>query len=149
MLTIRAATLNDLPELAQFWQEKIVLQADSRYTTSVDRWVISATAWLGDARCVMLTAENDGRPVGYVVGWIQPMPGLAGDALGLITELALDAHSYQGGVGRALIEAVRAWYADRGITALAVWSSRRSPVEQAFWRSVGALEWMECLWIKS
>ena len=114
MLNIRAATLNDLPELAQFWQEKIVLQADSRYTTSVDRWVISATAWLGDARCVMLTAENDGHPVGYVVGWIQPMPGLAGDALGLITELALDAHSYQGGVGRALVDLLHKPFCQHG-----------------------------------
>lgn len=149
MLTIRAATETDLPVLAQFWQEKVVLQADTRYTGAADRWVTAARSWLLDSRCAILAAEEDGQCVGYVVGWIQPMPGLPGDALGLITDLALDAHRYHAGVGRALVEALRDWFAERGISGVAAWSSRRSAVEQAFWRSLGALEWMECLWIKS
>jgi len=148
-LNIRAATQNDLPTLALLWQEKIVLQAEPRYTATTERWINAAALWLNDPRCAVLTAENDGHCVGYVVGWIQPMPGLAGDALGMITEFAIDAHSYQGGVGRALVESMREWYAERGVTAITAWASRRSAVEQAFWRSVGAMDWMECLWIKS
>jgi GNAT superfamily N-acetyltransferase len=149
MLIIRAAVSTDLPQLAQIWQEKIVLQADSRFTPAAQRWIASASAWLTDPRCVVLTAEADGQPVGYAVGWIQPMSGLEGDAVGVITELAIDAHSYHAGVGRALADALRAWYAERGVSAIAAWASRRSAVEQAFWRSIGALDWMECLWIKS
>lgn len=149
MLIIRAAIETDLADLALLWQEKRILMSDTRFEASTERWLRAAAGWLHDPRCVLLTAEEDGRPVGYLAGWIQPMPGLSGDALGLITELAIDAHGYHAGVGRALLEAARAWYTERGISAIAAWTSRRSAVEQAFWRSVGALDWMECLWIKS
>lgn len=108
MLNIRAATLNDLPELAQFWQEKIVLQADSRYTTSTDRWVVSASAWLTKIALRHVDRRKRRSLCRLCSGLpTQPMPGLAGNAVGLITELAIDAHSYQGGVGRALVDAAR------------------------------------------
>ena len=135
--------------LAALWQEKAVLAADPRVTAARERWIAAAAGWLDDARCGLFVAERDGQIVGYIAGWIQPHPGILGDALGMITELALDAHSYQGGVGRALVDHLRAWYAERGVTALTVWASRRSAVEQAFWRSLGGVNWMELLWIKS
>ncbi len=35
--------------------------------------------------------------------------------IGLITEIALDAHGYHGGVGRALVEALRTWFKTQGV----------------------------------
>ena len=58
-------------------------------------WTIRAAA--------LFAAERDGELIGYIVGWLQPMPGLVPEQIGLITEIALDAHGYHGGVGRALV----------------------------------------------
>lgn len=149
MLTVRVALATDIPALADLWLEKMILQADPRATPSPERWSDAAIGWLDDERCVVLAAERDGQLVGCIVGWIQPLPGYPSDQLGMITELAIDAHRYQQGVGRALVDALRAWFDERGVTAMAVLSSRRLAVDQAFWRSVGAVDWMELLWIKS
>src|SRR4051794_26522031 len=98
MATIRAATETDLPTLAHLWHEKMILQTRNPLLLSPthprDAWVTAARGWLNDPRCGLFAAENKGALVGYIAGWLQPMPGLAPDTIGLITELAIDAHGY-------------------------------------------------------
>jgi GNAT superfamily N-acetyltransferase len=149
MATIRAALRTDLPALAALWHEKLVLQADPRLTASPERWMAATSASLDDPRCALFTAVDDDRAIGYIVGWVQPFPGVSGDALGMITEIAIDTHGYHAGVGRALLDALRAWFHAQGVEALVVWTSHRLAMEQAFWRSVGAIDWMDMWWIKS
>ncbi len=151
MFSIRAATAIDLPALAHLWHEKMVLQADHRTVPAPnarDVWAASAQTWLDDARCGMFVAEREGDLVGYIVGWLQPMPGVAPEQIGLITDLALDAHGYYGGVGRALVTALREWFAAQGASRAAVWTGHYDAVAQAFWRSLGATEWVDVLWMK-
>jgi len=52
--------------------------------------------------------------------------------------MALDAHAYHPGLGRALNEAAVAWAKGRGATVLWALVPRYDPVAQAFWRSLGA-----------
>ena len=151
MLTIRAATVTDLSTLALLWHEKLVLQADHRLVPAPnarDLWIEAAQGWLDDARCGFFAAERDGDLVAYAVGWLQPMPGVVPTHIGLITEIAIDAHGYHGGVGRSLVQALREWFAARGADQTAVWTPHYDAVSQAFWRSLGAAEWMDVLWIK-
>ena len=151
MLTIRAATASDLPALAHLWHEKLVLQADHRTAPAPnarDVWLEAAQTWLADARCGFFAAERDGDLIGGIVGWLAPMPGIAPERIGLISEIMLDAHSYHGGVGRGLVEALRAWFAARGAAHVAVWAAHYDAVAQAFWRSLGAAEWVDVLWMK-
>ncbi len=151
MLTIRAANAADLPALAQLWHEKLILQADQHTLPAPDareQWVEAARVWLDDPRCGIFAAERDGSLIGCVVGWVQPMIGVTPGQIGLITQIALDAHRYQGGVGRALVEALREWFAAQGAVGTAVCTAHFDAVTQAFWRSLGAAEWMDVLWIK-
>lgn len=151
MLTIRAARATDIPALSRLWHEKMVLHADHRTAPAPDAaqvWASAAEAWLDDTRCGFFAAVRDETPVGYIVGQIQPMPGVAPGQVGLITDLALDAHGYHGGAGRALVAALREWFAGRGVSHTAVWTPHYDAVSQAFWRSLGAAEWMDILWIK-
>ena len=109
----------------------------------------AAAEWLGDARCGFFSAENEGGLVGYIAGWLLPMPGVTPGQIGLVTEIALDAHGYHGGAGRELVGALRRWFEGKGAGQMAVASPHYDAVAQAFWRSLGAVEWMDVLWIKS
>ena len=127
------------------------MQANARLKPAPDArdaWVNGARDFLDDPRCGMFAAQRDTALIGYIVGWVQPMPGLAPDRIGLITEIAIDAHGYHGGVGRALVAALRAWFREQNAEQIAVWTVRNDAVSQAFWRSLGAREWVDVLWMK-
>ncbi len=162
MLTIRAASVTDLPALASLWHEKMILQTVAQPAAKAQRaspapqsaddaraaWVANIETRLTDPQFALFSADHDGVLVGYVAGSLFPLPGLSPAHVGLITEIALDAHGYHGGVGRALVEALRAWFKTQAVVQIAVWSPRNDVVGQAFWRSLGAGEWVELLWLK-
>jgi hypothetical protein len=51
-------------------------------------------------------------------------------------------------VGRALVTAQRDWFTGKGASKAAIWTPHYDAVSQAFWRSLGATEWVDVLWIK-
>lgn len=153
-LIIRPATEDDLPELARLWHEKTTLQQqfDRRLALAADSraaWQARMAGWLREGGCGVFVAVNEGGLLGYIIGWEQDTaPGLAPEKLGAVTDIALDAHRYQGGAGRALVAALRAWFAARGVEQMVAYAHHASAVEQAFWRSLGATEWIDTLWLK-
>ena len=154
-VNIRPATVNDIPAMADLWQSKIVLQQqfDSRFVLAVDgveKWSAAAARWLLETNCVIYVAEQDDKLLGYIIGAIQNTPpGLTPDSIGAITDLTLDVHNPQSsGLGRALLDMVQAWFIKRGIQHIVAQVPRRSAVEQAFWRGLGATEWIDWMWAK-
>lgn len=149
MVTIRTATETDLPVLAQLWHEKMLFQAGVALAPNPRAaWIAAAREQLAAPAYHLCLAERADGIVGYAAGQVQPMPGLTPGAVGLITEIALDTHGYHAGVGRALVEAQRAWFAARDVFRVAVWTPHFDAVSQAFWRSLGATEWVDVLWLK-
>ena len=153
-LSIRVATPTDIPALTHLWYEKTVLQhhADRRFTLAPDgqrQWSQAAHVWLADPQVNVFIAETDEAVVGYLVARVQPSPpGLLPERFGVVTELAVDAHGYHGGVGRGLYEAACDWLTMQGVRHVYVDVLRRHAVEQAFWRALGAKEWQDRLWMK-
>ena len=151
--TVRPGQPADLPALARLWYEKTVLQqqADPRLRFAPDaeaRWLSVAAGWLTDANTALLVAVDGAAPAGYAVVRVEPgAPGLLPERVGVLLDMALDTHRYRGGVGRGLVSAAHDWLRHRGVGQLTVAVARGSAVEQAFWRSLGAREWMDCLWM--
>jgi len=136
------------------WYEKTVLQqqADSRLRFAPDaeaRWQTAASGWLHEAGLALLVAVDADQPVGYAAVRVEAgAPGLLPEHVGVLVDMGLDTHRYRGGVGRALVSAAQDWLRDHGAAQMTVAVSRRSAVEQAFWRSLGAREWMDSLWMR-
>lgn len=153
-VTVRPARPSDLPRLAHLWYEKTVLQQQVERRIRIapdgrDRWTAAAADWLEDSSRVVLVAERE-EVVGYVIARVQPSPpGLLPERMGVIEDMAIDAHGYHPGVGRSLYRAARDWLTGQGVEGMVVGISRRYAVEQAFWRAMGATEWMDWLWMKS
>jgi hypothetical protein len=150
---LRPATAQDLPQLSHLWHEQAMLraQSDGRFGTStIEAWQQHILSLLDHPNATLLVAERQdengptGEIVGYILASVQP---LGYPRLGLIQELALDMHSYQGGVARALVGAARRWFEAQDVNQVAVLVARRHAVEQAFWRALGGNEWMEVLWL--
>lgn len=152
-INVRLAATNDLVALADIWYENKVLnqQADTGLSLLPDaknRWLQAAGYALADARCRMWLVSRDATIQGYVTVWLHDMPpGFTPEQVGCITEMALDLHTASAGAGRALLQAARAWLSDHRITALIVQVPHRQPVQQAFWRGLGARDWMDVMWL--
>jgi GNAT superfamily N-acetyltransferase len=143
VVNIRAATIDDLPGLAALWQERqiILARADPRFDRGRPdpaAWMERVAADLCRPDAVIYLAEKD-EPAGYIAGHLHPADG--DPRCGVVDEMALDAHTYHAGLGRELWRALWAWFAARGAVQTIIRVPRYSPVEQAFWRALGAVEW--------
>jgi ribosomal protein S18 acetylase RimI-like enzyme len=151
---IRPAHAADIPKMAMLWHEKMILQqqSDRRLTLLPDalaRWSAAAGQWLNNDCCRMNVALRGDEIVGYIIGWIQASsPGLSPERIGVVTDIAVGLHSYQSGLGRLLLDALRGWFCEQDIIQLIAHVPRRQPVEQAFWRALGATELTDVMWIK-
>ena len=154
-VTIRPAAETDIPEMARLWHEKAILyqQFDQRFTMLPDgdlKWSAELSNWLQDVRCAVFVAQFDDHLIGYAIGWMQPgPPGMSPDKVGVITELTLDMHRYEGAVGRLLLQPLRDWLNARGISYVVAYVPHRQAVEQAFWHALGATDWLHMMWMKS
>ncbi|MDZ7380035.1 MAG: GNAT family N-acetyltransferase [candidate division KSB1 bacterium] len=153
-VTVRSADPADIPEMARLWYEKMVLQQqfDRRFALLPDgqvRWMAEVANWLANSDCAIYVAERGGDVVGFIIAWVKAgPPGLSPEQIGVITDMVIDAHGQQGGAGRLLLQPVREWLAAHGISHLIAHVPRRQAVEQAFWRALGATEWLDSLWMK-
>lgn len=140
-MNIRAATINDLPCLADLLQEYqvILTQSDPRLAAllTADRGGVG----LLNRRIVsldgsLLLAEVAcGDIGGFIVGHIRD------DQIGVVELLVLDAHRYHGGVGRQLWLGLRDWFLAQHVKRIIISVPRYYTVHQAFWRALGAVEW--------
>lgn len=149
MVEIRAAFPADISSVVELRHQHALVQ---RLRLAPDARESSATelcGWLHDDGIAVLVASDDDRIVGYIVGKLQSRsPESTSGLEGVISEMTLDLHQYQGGVGRLLVGALQQWFHKCGVERILVSVPQRSPVEQAFWRGLGAVKWTEDLWIK-
>ncbi len=152
-LVIRAVEVQDVPAMADLWHEKIVLQqqSDRRYRLAPDskeRWSAAVRQWKVDPCYVIYVAESECAIVGYIIAHVQSSPpGLVPDQMGIISDLAVGVHSYKSGLGRHLLKPTLEWFGGQNIERIVVNVPHRQPVEQAFWRAIGATEWVDLMWM--
>lgn len=151
---VRPAIVDDVPQMALLWREKMNIQqqSDRRFRLLPDgevRWSEAARHWMQNCDWAVYVAEREDEIVGYIIGRTQDSPpGLLPTKIGVVTEIAIGAHSGESGLGRYLLMPLRQWFADRQITHLIALVPQYQPVEQAFWRALGATELTDILWMK-
>jgi hypothetical protein len=153
-VTIRQAAPADVPFLAELWLERAVVQRqmDRRFELGPGaeaRWTQAAAGWVVDSRYGVFVAEKPGKVVGCVICRVEnAWPGLLPEPVGLVVEMLVGLHSAAAGVGSLLFEAARGWFDGQAVDQVIVCVPRAQPVEQAFWRAMGAKPWMDVLWVK-
>jgi ribosomal protein S18 acetylase RimI-like enzyme len=125
-MRIKLAADADLAMLQHIYDERIALlrQGDRRIRPAPVQWLdrIDGCVWVG---------EVENKVAGYISAqWP--------DSLWIIDHMGLDAHTYYPGLARALVSAVCDTARTRGSREILVCVPSYDPVEQAFWRSLGA-----------
>lgn len=135
MVEIRPAIPEDIPELIELRHERALLQRQRIAPNVRELWSSELDGWLKDVDGVAYVAVSNGQIVGYILGRVQ-----SEQRKGVISELVLDLHQYQGGAGRLLVDVLHQWFRDCNIEQVVVSVHPRLPVEQAFWRALGAVK---------
>jgi len=150
---IRQATANDVPAVVRLWQEMMDVHAaldPLRFRPAndgADYWAEAFVGWLEDEKCYALVADDGGRLVGYIVGWLhQPPPVFQPDVYGFVSDICVAADCRQTGIGRRLFEALKAWFREHGASHVELRVARTNPISQAFWQSVGCEDYMDQMW---
>lgn len=143
-MNIRPAQQSDLSQLSFIWYERIALlqQTDSYFTPLADAmqvWEQHAEIWLNEESICFFVAEDKERLVGFICVSIVAGPiGLQPAQIGRIIDIGVDLHQAHRDLGGQLFERVKIWLKERDISILTVDLPARYPVEEAFWRSIGA-----------
>ena len=82
---------------------------------------------LDDPDSVIYVAESEGRVVGYCYAGIEPLSWKElRDEAGFIHDLALDPLARRHGAGRALVQQAVAWFRQRKMARVMLWTSTQN-----------------------
>jgi ribosomal protein S18 acetylase RimI-like enzyme len=153
--TIRLATKKDLPEMRRLWREMMDVHARCEPRFRPLPPPEGERAWeqhmredvLGNEECCIFVAEAEGRLIGQMMGMLHdPYPVFEPGRYGYVTDVAVDPAARRSGVGRALFEALKAWFRAQGVTYLQLMVAHHNPISQAFWRALGCTDYMDIMW---
>lgn len=144
-ILVRMATRDDGDAIAEMWLALVAYhqRLDSALPGAArggeHRYVRNLLSRLDDPQTRVLIAEDQGRPVGYLLGLIVDlMPDMfAQQPSGFLADIFVEESYRRRGVGRALVDALRQWFVGRGVTVFDWHVAARNPEGQAFWRAMG------------
>jgi len=144
-IVIREATRDDGDAIGMMWLDLVAYHQllDSELPGAAaggeHRYARNILSRLNDSHTRVLIAEDQGRAVGYVLGMIVDlMPDMfAQEPSGFLADIYVEPAYRRLGVGRALVQDLRAWFATHGILFFDWNVSARNPDGEAFWRAVG------------
>ncbi|MFW5691114.1 MAG: N-acetyltransferase family protein [Chloroflexota bacterium] len=97
-----------------------------------------------DSYSRVFVAEHDGRIIGFVLGMIiDVMPHLfEQDAGGFLADIYVAPAYRRAGVGRALVDALAAWFRSRGVQRMEWYVAARNESGRDFWHRMGGRDVM-------
>jgi ribosomal protein S18 acetylase RimI-like enzyme len=143
-MVVRAATSADLPRVGVL-AGMLVRQ---HHTLDAQRFFLVDGVEEGYERflagelrrrdAIVLVAEEEGAILGYAYATLEPRNwNDLLDACGKLSDVLVDPATRRRGVGRALVEAVRAELGRRGAPRMVLMSAWRNPEAHAFFEALG------------
>lgn len=135
-MIIRPSHPIDLPQITLLYQERAVILAQSDWRFSLPEYAFDL-----DKLDMMqqFVSEYQEKVVGVIACDIQ-------DEIGIIYDMALDAHTYHSRLGSDLVHMACDWFLQQSITTIVARVPQYHAVEQAFWRALGAQNWKDKPW---
>ena len=154
-VTIREADETDIEAIVDLWWEMMDFHArvEPRFhplpqAEAKEVWEKHLRAdILGKEDWRVLVAEADGQLAGMMIGTVRdPYPVFQPERHGFVADASVAPDARRNGVGRALFEALKAWFRKKGVSYIQLEAGHNNPTSQAFWRTMGCTNYMDTLW---
>ncbi len=99
--------------------------------------------WLSDSSHILIAATVDGSPVGFALGYMLARVDTARPML-FFYEIEVSASHRRHGIGRGMVEAMKAVARERNVLKMWVQTSPDNEAARALYRSAGACESAGC-----
>jgi ribosomal protein S18 acetylase RimI-like enzyme len=147
---VRAAQPDDIDAVARLWEALVAFhrELDSSLPPAAPqgarRYARRLFDRLDDPMSRVFVAEINGQIVGYVLGVIVDLAPemFAQEPSGFLADIYVDAAHRRAGVGTALVDALTAWFHEKGLRYFEWHVAALNPAGVAFWRSLGGREVM-------
>jgi len=144
-IVIRPAQAADVDTVGRLWSRLVAyhVDLDQRLPSAVDngarRYARRLYDKLDDAYSRLIVAEVGGEVVGFVLGMIVDLvPDVfEQEPSGFLADIYVDEAYRKHGIGRRLVEALAAWFHERGITYYELHVAVLNADGLAFWRAMG------------
>ena len=124
---------------------------DERFRLREDaarRYAIYLRDRMRDIDSSVFVAADAGRVVGLAIGTVRKVDSFfESQRFGYVSDLMVASAARRRGVGRALYERVAAWFRSLGIETARLHVAVQSDEARAFWKSVGAKDFLVEAWI--
>jgi GNAT superfamily N-acetyltransferase len=150
---VRAAKASDEKEVLALAHEEMRAheELDPRFALREDaeaRYAVYLRDRLRDIDSAVFVAEQDGRIVGSVIASVRTQESFfRARRFGYVSDLIVAPGSRRGGVGKALWERAALWFRGLGVGVVRLHVAVRSDEARAFWRNVGAEDFLTEAWI--
>jgi len=150
-MMIRTASANDVDAIGELWLQLVAYhrQIDpanmpEAAPDGARRYAVRIGDSLDDTHTRVFVAEDKGRIVGYVMGVIVDMlPETFEEARsGFLADIFVLSEYRHQGVGRSLVEALRNWFQNRGVTHYEWFVAEQNAEARRFWEKVGGINVM-------
>jgi ribosomal protein S18 acetylase RimI-like enzyme len=153
--TVRPGTAEDMSDMLRLWREMMDFHARLEPRFRPLPMPAGERAWekhlrehvWGNEDWGVFVAEADGRLIGQIMGMLRDsVPVFEPGRYGYVTDVVVDPAVRRSGVGRALFDALKAWFRERGVSHLELMVAHDNPASQGFWRAVGCTDYTDILW---
>jgi ribosomal protein S18 acetylase RimI-like enzyme len=149
-VTIRSVTSADAPAIAELWESLVAYHQtlDSALPAAAAngsaRYTKRLLQHLDDTNTHALVGEVNGKIVAFALAMIVDLlPDIfAQEPGGFLADIYVDAPYRRHGVGKSLVDAIRAWFQENGVTHFDWHVAAHNTDALAFWRAVGGREVM-------
>lgn len=145
-MEIKKATLADLEEIMSLWHDLTTYKVNLEpYLTLAKDHIQTARDYLSgkllDPDTIVLLARENGRAVGYLMGFvIFPPPVFTPRKIGFINEVAVADEFRRRGIGTSLVNEAVAWFHSRGANSVELSVYAKNQVAKEFWHKLGFAE---------
>lgn len=144
-IVVRLVRPDDVDIIARMWDSLVTYhrELDSDLPPAAPngarRYARRIVDRLADPFTRALIAEIDGKPVGYVLGMVADFTPEIFDQepSGFLADIYVDDQYRRFGVGKALVDALAAWFTSRGLAYFEWHVAARNPAGMAFWKAIG------------
>jgi len=149
MPSVRAANHADLDFLLPLWRELEEVQGPYRAYPPVEeaetRIRASFTGAIDAEDADLLVAFDGPDAVGMALVRLEHPSRMSDELAAELSRVVVRSDRRGSGAGRALVEAVEAWAAERGVRTLVASIFVANEPSRSFWRAVGFTPWVERL----